>query len=230
MVAMDQDRLTRTRDALHAVAEHVLAADLHRNTGKIGLRPAAGGFATPEYDADGARRRLRVDGTDLVVERDGGEVARGPLTTLRAAGDLAGIEPGGPCRVYELATPLDLDAPLQPDPAAAELLADWFALTADVLERFVAERPHDDATAAQLWPEHLDLAIQAGEANYGGSPGDAEHPLPYLYAGPWRPPTGDGWNEPFGASIPWRGDLTVDEAVAFLVERRDACAEIRARR
>jgi hypothetical protein len=223
----DTDALVATRNGLHAVAEHVLAADLYRRIGKIGLRPTDGGFGTPPFDVDATSRRLRIDGTDLVVEQ-GDDVRRAPLSTVRAAGELAGIEPGGPAEVYALATPLDLDAPLSIDATSARLLADWFALTAAALDRLLVERPHDDATIAQLWPEHLDLAVSAGEANYGGSAGDGGHPLPYLYAGPWTPPSGDGWNEPFGASLTWRDDLTVDDAVAFLVDRHDAWAAIRA--
>jgi hypothetical protein len=220
------DALTTTRNALHAVAEHVLAADLHRNNGRIGLRPTPGGFGTPRFDADGTTRRVRIDGTELVVEH-GDAAHRAPITTIGAAGELVGIEPGGPAEVYELATALDLDAPLQIDPTAARLLADWFDLTAAALDRLLVERPHDDASDAQLWPEHFDLAVSAGEANYGGSPGDDGHPLPYLYVGPWTPPSGDGWNEPFGASLPWHDGLTVDDAVAFLLDRHDAWEAIR---
>ena len=46
--------------------------------------------------------------------------------------------------------------------------------------------------AVQLWPEHFDLATTIDEVNYGGSPGDDGHPLPYLYVGPWTPPEPDG--------------------------------------
>ena len=63
------------------------------------------------------------------------------------------------------------------------------------------------ATAAQLWPEHFDLActvVVGGEVqvNVGASPGDAYEPAPYLYIGPWGPERpGDPayWNAPFGA-------------------------------
>ena len=42
-----------------------------------------------------------------------------------------------------------------------------------------------------LWPEHFDQAFftndsnESQRANYGASPGDAGHPEPYLYVGPW---------------------------------------------
>jgi hypothetical protein len=60
---------------------------------------------------------------------------------------------------------------------------------------------------AVLWPEHFDVAVTVDEVNYGISPGDAEHPLPYAYVGPWTPRAGAFWNEPFGASAPVDGDV-----------------------
>ena len=60
-----------------------------------------------------------------------------------------------------------------------------------------------DATQTPiLWPEHFDVGITLGEVNYGLSPGDSGHDLPYAYVGPWTPRAGDFWNEPFGASRP----------------------------
>lgn len=43
------DSLPATRDALHRLAEHVLAPARYAATGHIGLVPAPGGFATPPY-------------------------------------------------------------------------------------------------------------------------------------------------------------------------------------
>jgi hypothetical protein len=225
-MTIDPHVLVATREALHALAEHVLAADLHRRTGRIGLRAAPGGFATPVVDGDASRRRVRVDGTDVAVD-EAGEERRVAVTTLRAAAELVGIDAGGPRDVYPLATPLDLDAPLPVDADAAALLAAWFDLSDRALVRLAELRPHDDVTVTQLWPEHFDLARSMGQANYGGSPGDADHPRPYLYVGPWNPPPGDErWNEPFGASLAWHETLDVDEAVAFLVDGHDRWAEI----
>ena len=82
----------------------------------------------------------------------------------------------------------------------------------------------DDATEseAQLWPEHFDLATTIDEVNYGGSPGDDGHPLPYLYVGPWSlPDDGDPfWNEAFGASTTADASLTVEATVAFFESGR----------
>ncbi|HVN51751.1 MAG TPA: hypothetical protein VMT43_09975, partial [Acidimicrobiales bacterium] len=142
----------------------------------------------------------------------------------RAAGDLAGITPGAPRDVYTPATPLDLDAPLPVDPTAAARLADWYALADEALERLLTDAA-DGASAVpsvQLWPEHFDLATSIGEVNYGASPGDDHHPLPYLYVGPWTlpPPEGAWWNEPFGASLSETHVGSVDDAVAFFREGR----------
>ena len=39
--------LAATRDGLHRVAEHLLAAARYAASGEIGLIPASGGFRTP---------------------------------------------------------------------------------------------------------------------------------------------------------------------------------------
>src|SRR5690349_8207270 len=120
-------RLAATRDGLHRVAEHILAAALHAETGEIALTPSPGGFRTPSFGPGGTF--LAVDGTELVAGGTGGS-RRMALTTLRAAAKFAGIAPGAPAGVYRPATPLDLDAPLMIDSAAARMLADWYQLGA----------------------------------------------------------------------------------------------------
>ncbi len=186
-----------TRRALHSVAEHVLAAALHRATGRIGLRPTLGGFGTPWFGG----RRLRVEGVDLVVE-DGETARRAPLTTVGAAAAFAGIEPGAPADVYPPATALAPDAPLAIDPASAAVVHGWFRVVGEALAAWRDEVADSEPDEVQLWPEHFDVAMVAGEVNYGGSPGDDEHAAPYAYVGPWRREglVGEYWNEPFGAS------------------------------
>jgi hypothetical protein len=63
-------------------------------------------------------------------------------------------------------------------------------------------------SVVQLWPEHFDAAadVAVGDVrlNLGASPGDAGHPAPYLYVGPWtadRPGDAGDWNAPFGAVL-----------------------------
>jgi hypothetical protein len=223
------DELRPTRLAWQAVAEHVLAAALYRATGRIGLRQGPGGITTPPFPTAGdasarAERTIAIVGTELVVEDRDGE-RRAPLTTLRAAGELAGVTPGAPAEVYQPATPLDLDAPLTIDAAAAIQLASWYALVDGALEQLRSEVP-STPPVAQLWPEHFDLATPIDEVNFGGSPGDAAHPVPYLYVGPFAlpPPEGGFWNESFGASRAGSEVRSVDDAVAFFREGRDRLA------
>lgn len=186
----------QTRDALHAVAEQLLAAARYRATGRIGLRPTPGGFGTPPY---GDGEVLRVDGCELVHAR-GGQERRAPLTTLTAASAFAGVPLGAP-PVYEAATSLDPDAPLPLDPRAALTLARWYAFATGILEEI--HKSYPQASALTLWPEHFDLAITIGGATLGASPGDNWIAEPYLYASPGddRHRTGAYAAYPWGAAM-----------------------------
>ena len=212
------DDLPTTRTALHAVSEHVLAAARYAVTGRIGLRPVPGGFGTPAFPHGDVTRSVWVVGATLQLRDDEAVVASAPLSTLRAAGELVGVEPCAPVDVYPPATSLDLDQPLAVDPGAAAVIAEWFALCDQALASLVA----DDGTASdvQLWPEHFDLATTIDEVNYGGSPGDDAHDEPYLYVGPWSVPEGPFWNEPFGASRSRSDMVDAEAALAFFREGR----------
>ena len=193
-----------TRDALHALAEQVLAAAYFHTTGHIGLRPTPRGFGTPVF---GDNERVRVDGTALVHERAGGE-RRVEITTLRDAAGFVGVPLGAP-DVYPPATAFDPDAPLAVDHDAALALGDWYALSAVLLHDLRTEHSEQPASESQIWPEHFDLACEIGSAdagtraNYGASPGDAAIPEPYLYVGPWNPDRRAGKLAvyPFGAAL-----------------------------
>jgi hypothetical protein len=220
-----------TRAALHALAEQVLAAARFRVTGRIGLRATPGGFATPVF---GDAEEIRVDGTELVVTRDG-RTARHGLTTLRAAAEAVGIEPGAPPDVYPPATTLEPDAALAVDAAAAAALAAWFGLGTSLLEALRATAGAADAASdVQLWPEHFDLGIELGDddshqrATFGTSPGDAQHPLPYLYVTRWPGVPDDAfWNdEAFpGASVDY---ATLAAAIDAEIMGREFFAAARA--
>jgi hypothetical protein len=117
----------------------------------------------------------------------------------------------------ERRTPLDVDA------AAAARLAEFFAFAQRVLDTLHAEA--DEPSEIHLWPEHFDVAFDAGEVNYGASPGDEHHAEPYLYVSPWSaPPPGPDWNATgfAGAELTWPVDE--EAALAFFRARRDACA------
>ena len=175
-----------TLDALHALAEHVLAAAYFRTTKHIGLRPTPRGFGTPEF---GDRERVRVDGTMIVHERAGTE-RRAEITTLRDAASFVGVPLGAP-DVYKAVTALDPDLPLAVDHDAALALGDWYALGAALQHDLRDAHSDQPASESQIWPEHFDLACEIGSAdagtraNYGASPGDGGIPEPYLYVGPW---------------------------------------------
>lgn len=199
---------TATRVGLHAVAEHVLCPLRHRATGRIGLRWTLGGFGTPFFREAGRDRQARVERGDLV---DG--VRREPVRTLGGAAAFFGADVGAPTAVFAPTTAPDTDADLAVDRAAACALGDWFGFTTSLLEQLRVDAVGDDGPGrVQLWPEHFDVSVVTGregeEATFGGSPGDAEHPEPYLYVGPFEARRGVFWNEPFGASLPYSALLS----------------------
>ena len=185
----DLDVFVATRHSLHQFAEHVLAKARFVEDGSVELTATAGGFATPML-AGG--RRVRLDGGAVVVD-DGSSSRHTELTTIAAAAAFVGIEPGFPSELYAASTPLEPSAALPLDLRSAESLSAWFALTADVLAQFAGEIVDAQPSPLVLWPEHFDQAFFTTEANesqcanYGASPGDAGHPEPYLYVGPWSP-------------------------------------------
>jgi hypothetical protein len=220
----------QTRRSLQAVAEHILCPARYRADGKIGLRYTHRGFGTPYFGDD---RQLRVEAGRL-VDTEGLRERRAPITTLRDAGVFVGLTPGAPAEVFTPATPLDLDVPLTVDEATALMLGDWCGFCASVLEQARADAGNGSGRV-QMWPEHFDMSFDAGDesragrANFGGSPGDAAHPAPYLYVGPWAIADlrADAfWNEPFGASLSYADLLAADDqrsaALVFFNKARQA--------
>jgi hypothetical protein len=214
------DALSATRDAWHRLAEHVLAAARHAATGRIGLVPAPGGFATPAFGPDACV--LAVDLDEFVVSRNG-QQRRVRIATVAQVAVFAGITPGAPEQVYRPATPLEPDTLLRIDRKAARVLADWYQLGSRALAGFAAAVPHDEPSDAQLWPEHFDLGLTAARVNYGFSPGDVHIAEPYLYVGPFDgPPAADDfWNAPFGAVLRHHEVTSVATAVDFFHTGRD---------
>ena len=182
-----------TREALHRVAEE-LVAPARKPHNEIALRRTPGGFGTPPFEFDGQEVQVRVEGAELLLAR-GSETERIALTNLAEAGTRLGPEllPDG--------APGD-GGPLAIDPEAAARVADLYAFADETLATVRSELPPEaDASDINLWPEHFDIAFEAGSeeagrrANLGASPGDAEHPEPYLYVGPWTAEVeGELWN------------------------------------
>jgi len=209
--------MTVTRIALHQVAEHVLAAAQFAATGTIRLRYVPGGFGTTA-ELPGGRSLAVVNGQLEITDADGRHGV--PLTTLRAAAAAAGGPLGLGEGTYRPTTPLAPDAPLSIDEDDARRLGEWYGLADAALRRFAP------GSEPVIWPEHFDIGITVDAVNYGGSPGDAEFPDPYLYVGPPAgPPVRDAfWNADFGAALP-AGDVhSVEDATAFFTAGRERAA------
>ena len=205
--------MAATRDALHQVAEHVLAAAQYAQLGTIQLRIVAGGFET--MDTLPGNRRLAVINGQVVVTDDSG-ARSAPLTTVRAAADFIGSTAGLSPTAYPPATRLLPDAPLTIDANSAVVLSDWYRLADEALRRFAADVGAPPLQPV-LWPEHFDVGITVDKINYGASPGDAEIADPYVYVGPHNgPPRRDTfWNADFGAARTIDEINGSDDAVAF---------------
>ncbi|RMI30823.1 hypothetical protein [Nocardia stercoris] len=122
----------------------------------------------------------------------GAELEGAVRESLAAA--VTGFAASAPAGVYRGGSDVGADEVLVCDPAAAQLIAETFAIGAHAL----ATVPGADAPV--LWPEHFDLSITVSEINFGVSPGDSTIPEPYAYVGPWTPRSGAFWNQAFGAA------------------------------
>jgi hypothetical protein len=223
------DALNATRQTLHRVAAHVLGRRRYEVSGRFGLRASPGGFATPAYG--GGPEVLRVAG-NVIVRETATNAAYLSITgsSIRTVASFAGADldtgfSSGP----ETPGLGDVDAPLEVDVAAAEVLADWYGLGWLVLDQVLSGLPAEaESAVVQLWPEHFDVGTNvrmssSSRVNLGASPGDTFSSEPYLYVGPWganRPGDPTFWNAPFGAVLRW-GEVVdvpnrVDTAVAFL--------------
>ncbi|MFD8752851.1 hypothetical protein ACFV0O_17980 [Kitasatospora sp. NPDC059577] len=201
---MDTETVVRTRRALHAVAELVLAGPQYRVGGTIRLRACAGGFATT------VEPRLRVIGAELVAP---GQVLSLERTSCAVIGAALGITVGAPAGLYPDGSGGVEDA-IEVDPAAARRLLHCFALGDAALRGLSAD------AEPVIWPEHFDIAVTLDDVNYGVSLGDVHRPEPYAYVGPHTPRQGEFWNAPFGAARTIRELGGVSGIVEFLDQGR----------
>ncbi len=179
-----------TRDALHRLAEHVVSPALQRSNGEIALRFSRGGLGTPFFGND---VQLRVEG-DLLHMQVGDRVQTSELTSLAAAAGFVGFD----LTRFDLAM---ANEPLLIDPVAGRYLGDIYGFAFSVLEELRARAGATmEPSLVNLWPEHFDVAVELGSdhhglrAAYGVSPGDGDHPEPYIYVAPWTAkPTGELW-------------------------------------
>lgn len=216
-----------TRDALHRLAVYVIApAQRIASGGEIVLAATPGGFGTAMLP-DG---QIRVEGTDLVIERSG-HSRRAAIGSLREMAALVGIEPDvAQQEQFDVPAHGDLDAPLAIDGDAAASLAGWYAYVTGLLEGLRGEATAaDDVSPVRLWPEHFDAAIDLGDGaagrrgTYGGSPGDVNHDQPYLYASPWAGRIDEFFDDPSfpGAALTHDRIRSGADAAGFLREARD---------
>lgn len=202
--------LDSTRRELHRLAAHVLGRRRFEVTGRFGLRAFPGGFGTPAFGEQ--PDVLRVYRGTLVSES--GSTARYrrlPGSTLAELAGFAGADLATPFSCGADGPDLgDVDAPLELDSAAAQVIADWYALGWSALDAAVSGLGESaQATTIQLWPEHFDagtsLVLESGRGvNLGASPGDDYSNEPYLYVGPHseeRPGDPTFWNASFGALL-----------------------------
>jgi hypothetical protein len=216
MMAMSDAALVTTRRSLHALAAQVISPLRVQATGnEIALRVRPGGFGTLALP-DGSW--VGVSGTEVVRLGAGGDEQRTGITSLRAAAVFVGLVGGAS---------LSNDR-LEVHAGAAAVLTESWAIGEEALTTFAAAGAEDPSEPI-LWPEHFDIAIEAGSesagtrATYGVSPGDGDHDEPYAYVGPWTPPGTVGpdtfWNATAftGAERPVGAD-DVDELVAFFRE------------
>lgn len=206
-----------TREALRALACYVVAPARKARTGRIGLEPFGEGFATPTFD-DGSR--LAVEGGELRWVP--GDAI--PITTVQAAAEWAGVTLSADPGVGHDLPPFTPEARLAVDGAASRALGAWYAFGERVLDGLPAGEGRV-VSAAQLWPEHFDLAVVvertgAGGVNVGCSPGDDGHRDPYVYVGPHDLSglDGDFWNAPFGALLPYATLAAAPDPVATAID------------
>lgn len=198
---MREDRYVTTRRQLRGIAESFIAGPQYRSAETIRLAVRPDGFT-------GVSIPVAVHGTELVWG-DAGAQLTGTVGALAAA---TGLDVGPPDGVYEIVDPLSADTVLDVDADAAELVhrslyAGGFALKSALPEQHPV-----------LWPEHFDVGVTEDEVNYGVSPGDDFHPLPYAYVGPWTSRIGVFWNAPFGAFQSLDPSRDVDQLAADVTD------------
>jgi len=194
----DLETYDKTRIALHAQSERILGYE-HGGV-EVALIQIDGGFGTPWFiDDDGKRTRFRVDGTDIVREKEGEEPVRDPIGPT--------VDPEAAARVADF---LALGAKVQ-----RQIRENGIQPDGEVVDRRFDE--------PILWPEHLDIAVELGKGDtenygnrsvFGASPGDKAHPEPYFYVAPWAPhKPSETWNAHgfMGAELSYREAMASED-------------------
>ncbi|WP_419907278.1 hypothetical protein [Candidatus Poriferisodalis sp.] len=231
LAELTDDYLTAVED-YHRLAYAVVGEARRVATGRFGLRSLSQGFGTPVFEVTMGRAgemecQVWVSADELFAT-EGGTLRSAHITTLSAAAEFVGVSPGTEAREHDSPELGDVDRWLRVSPEMGAHLAAWFRLGKQALGQL-----HDLPGAAepdeiQLWPGHFDIATAIGDAGagtratYGLSPGDAAHPFPYAYVGPWGDvdPSDPYWNDDAfgGASLPYPEIIAAPDPASAVFE------------
>ena len=211
--------LAATRDALHAVCEHVLAAALYAESKHIGLRVVSGGFATPPFGPDGAyHARPRPP------HRHGqwGQPLR-PYPSCERQGRSWGSNRARRHGLYAR-DPVGTGCSAEGRFEAASTIIDWYVNVSGALVGIRAGCVADALARASGRGDPPE------DCNFGGLAGDATFAEPYVYVGPPSAPARTR-SSPGLLARPAPGPKRRRRLIAvFFAEGARRAAEIRARR
>jgi hypothetical protein len=211
-----------TRASLHGVAELLMAGPQRRANRSIQLVVTDGGFSTGELPGPPWRIALRGDEIVLGIDEQRSIPLRGTFAELA---DAIGVTAEPPVNSYRPASGRQPSDALDVDPVAAQTLVTALKLGDEACRALAAAHSPDAPPAPVLWPEHFDVGITLDAVNYGVSPGDSSLLAPYAYVGPHAPPTGDFWNQPYGAARPMTQFADAHAVLAFFDEGRRRAAD-----
>ena len=142
----------------HRLAYSVVAEARYQCNGKFGLRYVRGGFGTPFFGDDA---QVRVAGNQLVVQT-AARARSTTITTLREAGEFAGVVPRHLCRrARQPRSGRPSTDPLEARAEVGEFLGAWFGLATAALEelRF---------SPGVVDPERVQVVARAFRPGYRG--------------------------------------------------------------
>lgn len=214
----------------HRLAYAVLGEARRVATGRFGLRSLDRGFGTPVFEVTMGRAgemecQVWIDG-DEVFATEGGTQRSAHITTLSAAAKFAGVSPGTEAREHDSPEIGDVDRWLRVSPEMGAHLSAWFRLGKQALAQLHELPGAAELDEIQLWPGHFDIATAIGDADaratYGLLPGDAAHPFPYAYVGPWGEVDRSDpyWNDNAfgGASLPYEQIIAANDPAGAVFE------------
>lgn len=214
----------------HRLAYSVVAEARRVATVRFGLRSLEVGFGTPVFEVTMGRAgemecQVWIDGDELFAT-EGGTQRSAHITTLSAAAKFAGVSLGTEAREHDSPELGDVERWLRVSPEMGAHLAAWFRLGRQALDQLRDLPGATEPDEIQLWPGHFDIATAIGDADaratYGLSPGDAAHPFPYAYVGPWGEVDRSDpyWNDDAfgGASLPYEEIIAASDPAGAVFE------------